>query len=156
MIWNNSAEVKQVHGEPSISNRRLLAILLPLTILLAGLLLSICTLIQLPLTLLTRCFWYDLRDWVELRLDDVDRHVNIIRRILIQWLHCLNLILCFRSIRSSLQLPAIDALVEFLLMRLHDLLDLWYYLYLGFLILSDDLSKALGIVLLGSIGQSQF
>lgn len=41
-------------------------------------------------------------------------------------------------------------------MRLHDLLHLCYYLYLGFLILSDYLSKALGVVLLSSIGQSQF
>lgn len=38
---------------------------------------------------------------------------------------------------------------------MHDLLNLCYYLYLGLLILSYDFPQALGVVLLGSVGQSQ-
>lgn len=148
--------MKQVHGEPAVSDGRLLAVLLPLAVLLARLLLGIRTLVQLPVALLARCFRNDLRNGVELRLPNVDGHVNVgVGRILVKRLHGLNLILRLRPIRGSLELPAVDAFVELLLMRLHDLLHLCYYLDLSFLILSDDLPQALRVVLLGSIGQPQ-
>lgn len=56
---------------------------------------------------------------------------------------------------GGFEFAAVDAFVEFLLMRLHDFLHLAHQLYLRFFCLGDDFAQTLRVVLLSSIGESQ-